>query len=146
MEIMVVIGLLSLLAAAAMVASIREERRKTNRKPALKVPQRPHRVMHEFSMVRLSDAFEPELAVLWEPQIEILTRIGDAGLDGLEYELLRPFYEELVRKYPELYEGSDLEGWLGAMESAELVQWSGSKVRLTATATGFLRSRLPVTV
>jgi hypothetical protein len=44
-----------------------------------------------------------------------------------------------------LYEGSDLESWLQAMERVELVEWRETTVRLTPAGAAFLRWRLPVT-
>lgn len=145
MQTWLVIGMLLALAAAAVVSSIYEARKEsigeTLPRSALgsRVPAR------EFSLVALSDAFEPELACIWEPQIEVLKLIGEAGPDGLDHELLRPAHGQLVNRYPELYEGSDLESWLEAMERADLISWNDSTVKLTSAGTAFLKCRRPVT-
>lgn len=171
MEIVVAIGLLFLLAAAAAVSSVVEERRNTREGTSLRLPLRgecggeflrlrsgeapdsgrasrpspPQTMVRDFSIVSLGDAFDPETACIWEPQIEILRHIGEEGERGLEVECLRPVLREIAGRYPELYEGSDLESWLEAMESAELIAWKGPMVRLTRTGAAFLKCRLPVT-
>lgn len=146
MGMWLVIGLLLVLAAAAVLASLWKEHDETTNEIQLPPVLRPRRSAGEFSVLTLSDAFEPELAPIWEPQIEMLRLIREAGPPGLDYELLRPAQLRLAQKYPELYEGSDLESWLEAMEQAELIEWSDSTVKLTAAGLAFLKCRLVVTV
>jgi hypothetical protein len=146
MGIWQVVGVLLLLAAVAVLTSMWKAREASKEAAPTHASQPPRVCVREFSLLALSDAFEPETAPLWEPQIEMLRFIGDAGPAGLDYELLRPRHYQMAARYPELYEGSDLESWLEAMERAELISWHGSSVRLTAAGTAFLRCRLPVTV
>ncbi len=146
METWLVIGLLIVLAAAALLSSIWKERCKSTSETELPPVSHPWRTTREFTVLTLADAFEPELAPIWEPQIELLRLIRDAGLQGLRYELLRPAQLQLAQKYPELYEGSDLESWLEAMENAELIAWRDSTVKLTAAGVAFLKCRLAVAV
>lgn len=141
-----VIGILLILATAAMVTSIWKAQEEATAAAPSRPAQRLRFMAREFTVVALSDAFEPEMAPLWEPQIEVLRLIGDAGSSGLDYDLLRPAHQQLAERYPELYEGSDLESWLEAMERAELIAWGESTVTLTPAGTAFLKCRLPVTV
>ena len=142
-----VVCLSLLLVVAAVLSSIWQEHYREKRAvQGLSIASAPARHHRDFSIVSLSDAFEPELACIWEPQIEILLRIKEAGATGLELEQLRPVHRQFVETYPELYEGSDLESWLEAMERTELIAWSGEQVWLTAAGTAFLKCRLPVSV
>ena len=146
MGIWQVIGVLLLLVAAAVLTSIWKAREAWREEASTHAPQPPRVCVREFTLLALSDAFEPETAPLWEPQIEMLRFIADAGPAGINYELLRPRHCQAAARYPELYEGSDLESWLEAMERAELISWNESNVKLTAAGTAFLKCRLPVTV
>lgn len=146
METWTVLALLLVLAAAAGLASMWKDRGRAEEEFQPLPPAQTRRYVREFSLVSLSDAFEPELAAIWEPQIEVLRLIREGGVEGIHFELLRPVHRQLLERYPELYEGSDLESWLEAMESAELITWSESVVKLTAVGMAFLKCRPVVTV
>jgi len=57
-------------------------------------------------MLSLNEAFDPDHALLWSTQIPALRTIHQAGSRGVKYAELLRTYQQAMRTFPELYEGS----------------------------------------
>jgi len=104
------------------------------------------RAPRRFSALRVADAFDCDRAVLWDTQIPALEVIGSAGASGLPIEELWPFYVQSAATYPELYEGSNFEGWVQFLEDSELVERIGSTLVITVIGSEFLKCRVTVVI
>ncbi len=91
-----------------------------------------------FSLV-LTEAFDPEHAILWGTQVSALLLINSAGARGLAYNRLYHAYTETAQRYPELYEGSSFAQWLFFLEQNELVTLTSYRVRMTGYGREFLK-------
>ncbi len=93
----------------------------------------------------LTEAFDPEHAILWGTQIPALLLVSSAGGRGLAYNRLYHAYLEAARHYPELYEGSSFAQWLFFLEQNELVTLTSYRVRITGYGREFLKHCLAET-
>lgn len=100
------------------------------------------RARKPFSIIRVADAFEPETSILWETQMPALELISSGGWRGLPRETLRSLYVRSVALYPELYEGTEFEGWLQFLEDAKLIVCNKDMVAITPAGAEFLRCRV----
>ena len=87
-----------------------------------------------FKLLSLADAFDTDRAILWEPQVLVLSLIRS----GIRVSQLGESWDRCARGYPELYEGSTLAAWLQFLRDCDLVEVSSSGVRLTAQGQEFL--------
>ncbi|MFB3814265.1 MAG: hypothetical protein ACE14L_09140 [Terriglobales bacterium] len=87
----------------------------------------------------LTEAFDPEHAVLWGTQLPALLLIDAAGGRGMRYSRLLQVYERTAACYPELYEGSSFAEWLLFLERNELAVLGSHRVRMTPYGREFLR-------
>ncbi|HET8666343.1 MAG TPA: hypothetical protein VFM10_00085 [Terriglobales bacterium] len=120
------------------VANAAEERQ-LKRMSAL-VPGAPFRVLS------VCDAFESEYAILWETQVPALRLIASEGAKGVAIQRLHAFYERSSRRYPELYDGSSFQQWLGFLEQSELITATEHRVAITREGLEFLKYRVPTGV
>lgn len=129
----------------ARLSESREQRRRRHIESLVYVPPviLPERLAARrrprFSAVTLTDAFEPDTAILWETQMPALQLMFSVGADGLDEEDLRPFYVRSAAAYPELYEGSSFEIWLRFLKEARLVTWQDGLVVITSVGEDFLK-------
>ena len=86
----------------------------------------------------LTEAFDPDHAILWSTQIPALRLIRDAASRGVTYHRLFCTYERTAQHYPELYDGCSFAQWLFFLQSADLVTVSTYRVRITRTGRYFL--------
>lgn len=99
-----------------------------------------------FTLISLTDAFEPETAPLWETQAPALRAIAEAGPAGIELRRLRSIYSELAARYPELFNEASFAGWLLFLEKTCLLWRDGETVYMTAAGRAFLECRLTAEV
>jgi hypothetical protein len=91
-----------------------------------------------FSLT-LSEAFDPQHALVWSTQVPALLYIAACGAEGVAYrDLYRMAYEPPARHYPELYEGSSFAEWLFCLEKSELIRLTPGRVALTSKGRTFL--------
>jgi hypothetical protein len=86
----------------------------------------------------LTEAFDPDHAILWGTQIPALQFIRKAGIRGVSYHRLFCTYQRASQRYPELYEGCSFAQWLYFLQSTELITVSTYRVRITDTGCYFL--------
>lgn len=86
----------------------------------------------------LTEAFDPDHAILWSTQVPALQLIGNAGPRGVTYHRLFCCYERTAQRYPELYDGCSFAQWLSFLQGAELITVSTYRVRITRTGRCFL--------
>ncbi len=87
----------------------------------------------------LSDAFDPDHAVLWTTQIPVLELINAAGARGISYERIFRLYAAAARSYPELYDGSSFAEWLLFLQQSDLIAMGSHRVKITGHGREFLR-------
>ena len=95
-----------------------------------------------FSALSMVHAFDPERYVLWDTQLPLLQQLASAGAKGNSLAQLHSFYLQLARRYPELYEGSSFEHWLGFLSMCELVRLDTERASITSEGRQFLREFL----
>ena len=82
----------------------------------------------------ISDAHDPERNILWENQIVALQIIGT----GTAIPELLALWKRYVHLYPELYEQTSSWDWLAFLQNCDLVEATGSVIRLTSNGCEFL--------
>ena len=92
-----------------------------------------------FSAISIAHAFDPERFMLWEIQLPLLEQLCLAGLKGCPLAQLDCFYAQLARCYPELYEGTGFEHWLGFLAEAELVRLEPDRGYITTEGRQFVQ-------
>jgi hypothetical protein len=92
-----------------------------------------------FSALSVAHAFDPERFMLWDTQLPLLEQLSSAGSKGCSLAQLYSFYLQLARRYPELYEGSSFEHWLGFLAAAELVRLETDRGYCTAEGRQFVQ-------
>jgi hypothetical protein len=95
-----------------------------------------------FSALSIAHAFDPERFILWDTQLPLLEQLGSAGSKGCPLAQLYSFYLQLARRYPELYEGSSFEHWLGFLAASELVRLETDRSYCTAEGRQFVQEFL----
>jgi hypothetical protein len=93
--------------------------------------------------LHLSQAFDPEMAMIWAAQIDALLLIASGGSEGVDYDSVYRAYQRAAGIFPELYEGCGFAQWLFFLQSSELVVLTGSRVKITACGREFLNCCLP---
>jgi len=84
-----------------------------------------------FTVLSLTQAFEPSSAVLWQTQLPALALVASSGRNGLATTELQPIYRSLLRQYPELYEGTSFGAWVRFLVEAGLISVFGTTVTIT---------------
>jgi len=92
-----------------------------------------------FSALSIVHAFDPERSMLWDTQLPLLEQLCSAGPKGCPLAQLYSFYLQLARRFPELYEGSSFEHWLGFLAAAELVRLEPDRGYVTAQGRQFVQ-------
>jgi len=92
-----------------------------------------------FSAISIAHAFDPERFMLWDIQLPLLEQLVFAGSRGCPLAQLHCFYAQLARRYPELYDGSGFEHWLGFLAEAELVRLEPDYTYITAEGRQFVQ-------
>ena len=92
-----------------------------------------------FSALSIVHAFDPDRFMLWDTQLPLLEQLSSAGPKGCSLEQLYSYYAQLVRRYPELYDGSSFEHWLGFLAAAELVRLETDHGYITAEGRQFVQ-------
>ena len=77
--------------------------------------------------------------MLWDIQLPLLEQLCSAGPKGSPLAQFYAFYLQLARRFPELYEGSSFEHWLGFLAAAELVRLEPDRGYVTAQGLQFVR-------
>ena len=95
-----------------------------------------------FSALSILDAFDPERFMLWDTQLPLLRQLSSAGPKGCSLTQLLGFYLQLARRYPELYEGSSFEHWLGFLAASELVRLESDRGYITVEGRQFVQEVL----
>jgi len=95
-----------------------------------------------FSALSIVHAFDPERFMLWDTQLPLLQQLSSAGIRGNSLAQLHSFYLQLARRYPELYEGSSFEHWLGFLAMSELVRLETDRGCITAEGRQFVQEFL----
>ncbi len=95
-----------------------------------------------FAAFSVAQAFDRDYAIIWNTQVSALQLIDKAEKKGVPVKRLYPFYTRGVRRYPELYEGSNFGSWLEFLEREELITRSGLQVLITRDGHTFLQYRL----
>jgi hypothetical protein len=92
-----------------------------------------------FSALSIVHAFDPERFMLWDTQLPLLQQLSSAGPRGNSLAQLHSFYLQLARRYPELYEGSSFEHWLGFLAMSELLRLETDRGYITAEGRQFVQ-------
>jgi hypothetical protein len=87
----------------------------------------------------LTMTFETVYARIWGSQISALQFLNEAGANGVDSDLLKPWFEQAAAREPQAYAGDTLERWLGFLESFSLIAKSGSVVVITLEGREFLK-------
>ncbi len=95
-----------------------------------------------FSALSIVHAFDPERFMLWDTQLPLLEQLYSAGPKGCSLAQMYSFYAQLARRYPELYEGSTFEHWLGFLAAAQLVRLETEHGYITADGRQFVQEFL----
>jgi len=95
-----------------------------------------------FSALSIAHAFDPERFMLWDTQLPLLEQLRSAGARGCSLAQLYPFYLQLAARFPELYEGSSFEDWLGFLAASELVRLETDQGYITVEGHQFLQEFL----
>ncbi len=100
------------------------------------IPKQP------FEVLRVSDAFDPELCMLWDSQETALGFICDGAERGVLARDLALIHRMLAARNPELYDGSGFEEWLRFLEDCDLISRKGDRVFITTAGWEFVASCL----
>ncbi len=100
------------------------------------------RKIRRFSVLSIEQAFDPDYAIIWDTQVPALRLIASAGRTGLPVESLCSSYTRSCRRYPEIYDGSNFEGWLEFLEETKLITVRVGRASLTQLGEQFLRYRI----
>ena len=92
-----------------------------------------------FSALSVVHAFDPERSMLWDTQLPLLEQLSSAGAKGCSRAQIYSFYLQLSRRFPELYEGSSFEHWLGFLVASELVQLENDRAAITVGGRQFVQ-------
>ena len=95
-----------------------------------------------FSALSIVQAFDPERFMLWDTQLPLLEQLRSAGPKGCSLAQLYSFHLQLARRYPELYEGTSFEHWLGFLVASDLVRLETDRGAITAEGRQFLQEFL----
>ena len=95
-----------------------------------------------FTAFSVAQAFDRDCAIIWSTQISALQLLDNAGKRGVPVKQLYPLYARGVRRYPELYDGSNFGSWLEFLEREKLVTRIGLQVLITRDGHKFLQYRL----
>jgi hypothetical protein len=95
-----------------------------------------------FSALSIAYAFDPERFMLWDTQLPLLEQLRSAGPKGYSLAQLYAYYLQLGRRYPELYDGSSFEDWLGFLAASELLRLDTDHGYITAQGRQFVREFL----
>ena len=110
------------------------EARQTRRKSEIHVEP-------SFTVLSITQAFEPVFAVLWDAPIHALELIQSGGTRGIPVSRLRSIFNKEAARFPEIYDGLSFEQWLQFLEDAQFVVWTGQQVILTREGCEFLEYR-----
>ena len=94
-----------------------------------------------FTMLSVSQAFEPVYCRLWTDPIQALELVQSTGRRGLPVSRLRPIFRKAAARYPEIYDGYSFEQWLQLLVDSVLIDWSGQTLTLTEEGHAFLEYR-----
>jgi hypothetical protein len=94
-----------------------------------------------LALLSITEAFDPIYSVLWEAPVAALQLIDPAGPAGIPVARLRPIYEGVAARFPEIYDGCSFLQWLQFLEETQLISWHSYKVMLTSDGRAFLRFR-----
>jgi len=92
-----------------------------------------------FSALSIVHAFDPERFMLWDTQLPLLEQLRSAGPKGCALAQLYCFYLRLSQRFPELYEGSSFEQWLGFLVASELLRLETDRGCITAEGRQFVQ-------
>ena len=92
-----------------------------------------------FASMSLCDAFDQDTAALWETQRPAFNILCSAGGAGVDKRLLSPAYRSAAHSYPELYEGTTFDAWLGFLQESDLVICTAEQVKMTGFGMEFAR-------
>ena len=95
-----------------------------------------------FSALSIVHAFDPERSMLWDTQLPLLEQLSSAGPRGCTLAQIYSFHLQLSRRFPELYEGSSFEHWLGFLVASELIRLENDRASITAGGRQFVREFL----
>jgi hypothetical protein len=95
-----------------------------------------------FSALSVVHAFDPERFMLWDTQLPLLQPLGSAGSKGCALAELCSSYLQLAKRYPELYEGTSFEHWLGFLAASELMRLETDRAYLTVEGQQFVKEFL----
>lgn len=139
--LVLLVGLLSLL--VIVWAVMRLQKRENDRAEPIAPPD-PVEFMpwwsarDPFTVLRVSDAFDPEFAMLWDTQMPALTFISRVGTNGVSMQQLGPMHRMIAARNPELFDGTGFDEWLRFLESCELVSRKAERVSITAAGREFM--------
>ena len=105
------------------IASVLESRERRRRSAA---------ACRLFPVLSLTDPLDPSYAIVWQTQLAALEQMSTAGSMGLAVRSLRPSFSQLARRYPELYEGTTFDEWVGFLEQEGLARRTSNTIWLTA--------------
>jgi len=95
-----------------------------------------------FSALSIAHAFDPERSMLWDTQLPLLEQLSSAGSKVCALAQVYSFYLRLCQHFPELYEGSSFEHWLGFLVASELVRLETDRGFITTEGRQFVQEFL----
>lgn len=105
------------------IASVLESRERRRRSAASR---------RLFPVLALTDPLDPSYVIVWQTQLAVLEQMSAASPMGLAVKRLHPLFSQLARRYPELYEGTTFDEWVGFLEQERLARRTANTMWLTA--------------
>ena len=85
-----------------------------------------------------SEACDIDRTIVWRMQLPALHFVSDQEPRGTSGARLRPIYIELLRQFPEMYEGHTFEEWLEFLVALGLFSVTGRSIHITQNGHKFL--------
>jgi hypothetical protein len=83
--------------------------------------------------------FERTYVYIWGSQITALQFLNSAGAEGVDDDLLRPWYDQAAAREPDRYGAYNFDQWLGFLQANLLVLRNEGRVNITLEGREFLK-------
>ncbi len=96
------------------------------------------------SLLACSSVRNPGGRLIWSTQIPALQFVSEHEPQGVACADLKPFYVELVRRYPEICDGHEFHAWGQLLVDLDLFRVRAKCVHITPAGRGLLEMLLAV--